>query len=82
LFSGIGYFTLPFLVHAGAEHVHACEWNPAAIEALKKNLKVKQLSLGVRVLDFLLILSKSPFFSGFSKFIKGYEEFTPYLPCP
>jgi len=40
LFAGIGYFTLPYLVHAGALHVHACEWNPAAVEALKKNLKV------------------------------------------
>jgi 16S rRNA G966 N2-methylase RsmD len=40
LFAGIGYFTLPYLVHAGAHHVHACEWNPAAVEALKKNLKV------------------------------------------
>lgn len=36
--SGIGYFTLPYLVHAGATHVHACEWNPDAVEALQKNL--------------------------------------------
>ncbi|XP_057706419.1 tRNA wybutosine-synthesizing protein 2 homolog isoform X1 [Corythoichthys intestinalis] len=38
LYAGIGYFTLPYLVHAGAAHVHACEWNPNAIEALRKNL--------------------------------------------
>ncbi|KAM7389230.1 hypothetical protein PAMP_023220 [Pampus punctatissimus] len=38
LFAGIGYFTLPYLVHAGATHVHACEWNPDAVEALQKNL--------------------------------------------
>nr|CAD7454863.1 unnamed protein product [Timema tahoe] len=31
LFAGIGYFTLPFLVHAKAEMVHACEWNPNAV---------------------------------------------------
>ncbi|KAK6190878.1 hypothetical protein SNE40_002651 [Patella caerulea] len=38
LYAGIGYFTIPYLVHAKAEHVHACEWNPDAVEALKKNL--------------------------------------------
>ncbi|XP_033751812.1 tRNA wybutosine-synthesizing protein 2 homolog isoform X2 [Pecten maximus] len=38
LYAGIGYFTLPYLVHAKAEHVHACEWNPDAVEALKKTL--------------------------------------------
>ncbi|KAM9849680.1 tRNA wybutosine-synthesizing protein 2 homolog [Aulostomus maculatus] len=38
LYAGIGYFTLPYLVHAGATHVHACEWNPDAVEALQKNL--------------------------------------------
>lgn len=40
LYAGIGYFTLPYLVHAGASHVHACEWNPAAVEALRKNLQL------------------------------------------
>ncbi|XP_061899983.1 tRNA wybutosine-synthesizing protein 2 homolog isoform X2 [Entelurus aequoreus] len=38
LYAGIGYFTLPYLVHAGAAHVHACEWNPHAVRALHKNL--------------------------------------------
>ena len=37
-FAGIGYFTLPFLVHAGAEFLHACEWNPEAVKALARNL--------------------------------------------
>uniref|UniRef100_A0A3Q3NRI0 tRNA wybutosine-synthesizing protein 2 homolog n=1 Tax=Labrus bergylta TaxID=56723 RepID=A0A3Q3NRI0_9LABR len=41
---GIGYFTLPYLVHAGAHHVHACEWNPDAVEALKKNLVSNRVS--------------------------------------
>ncbi|XP_029368733.1 tRNA wybutosine-synthesizing protein 2 homolog isoform X2 [Echeneis naucrates] len=44
LYAGIGYFTLPFLVHAGASHVHACEWNPDAIEALQKNLEANGVS--------------------------------------
>ncbi|GJR14349.1 tRNA wybutosine-synthesizing protein 2/3/4 isoform X1 [Tanacetum coccineum] len=39
LFSGIGYFTLPFLVKANARMVYACEWNPHAIEALRRNLE-------------------------------------------
>ncbi|CAN8003767.1 unnamed protein product [Ixodes hexagonus] len=40
LYAGIGYFTLPYLVHAKARHVHACEWNKDAIEALNKNLRL------------------------------------------
>lgn len=35
---GIGYFTLPYLVHAAATFAHACEWNDHAVEALRKNL--------------------------------------------
>ncbi|NWW21417.1 TYW2 protein, partial [Falcunculus frontatus] len=38
LYAGIGYFTLPFLVHAGAAFVHACEWNSHAMEALHRTL--------------------------------------------
>ena len=37
---GIGYFTLPYLVHAKANLVYACEWNPAAVEALNRNLQL------------------------------------------
>lgn len=44
LLSGIGYFTLPYLVHARAAHVHACEWNPAAVAALQRNLEVNGVS--------------------------------------
>ncbi|KAM6214709.1 tRNA wybutosine-synthesizing protein 2 homolog [Rhynchocyon petersi] len=40
LYAGIGYFTLPFLVHAGAAFVHACEWNPHAVAALRTNLEI------------------------------------------
>lgn len=38
--AGIGYFTLPYLVHAGAKHVHACEWNRYALESLVQNLEL------------------------------------------
>jgi len=38
LFAGIGYFVLPYLVHAGARIVYACEWNPDAADALRRNL--------------------------------------------
>ncbi|XP_072292689.1 tRNA wybutosine-synthesizing protein 2 homolog [Eucyclogobius newberryi] len=44
LYAGIGYFTLPYLVHTGAAHVHACEWNPDAVEALRKNLNSNKVS--------------------------------------
>jgi len=40
LFAGIGYFTLPYLIHAGAKHVYACEWNPNSVKALELNLKI------------------------------------------
>lgn len=40
LYAGIGYFTLPCLVHAGAAFVHACEWNPHAVAALRRNLEL------------------------------------------
>lgn len=43
LFAGIGYFTLPLLVHGSAALVYACEWNEEAIKALKKNLKLNQV---------------------------------------
>ena len=44
LFAGIGYFSLPYLVHAKAEFIHACEWNPAAVAALRKNLRANKIS--------------------------------------
>ena len=39
LYAGIGYFTLPALIHGHAKHVTCCEWNPDAIVALKYNLQ-------------------------------------------
>ena len=38
LYCGIGYYTLPFLIHGFARHVHACEWNPHSVRALEENL--------------------------------------------
>src|SRR5882757_2933540 len=43
LFAGIGYFTLPFLVHSNASLVHACEWNVHAMEALVANLELNNV---------------------------------------
>jgi len=39
LYAGIGYYTLPVLVHSKAAHVHACEWNSEAVLALDANLE-------------------------------------------
>ena len=38
LYVGVGYFTLPYLVHCKAEVVHACEWNQDAVEGLRRGL--------------------------------------------
>ena len=34
-YAGVGYYTFPILVHAGAAHVHACEINPASLDGLR-----------------------------------------------
>ncbi|KAL6990779.1 nicotinamide N-methyltransferase [Sarracenia purpurea var. burkii] len=51
LFAGIGYFVLPFLVRASAKLVYACEWNPHAIEALKRNLHANSVAERCIVLE-------------------------------
>lgn len=38
LFAGIGYFTLPLLVHTSAQKVHSCDWSADAIDALRRGL--------------------------------------------
>ena len=35
---GIGYFTLPLLVHTGVKCVHSCDWNEVALEGLRRGL--------------------------------------------
>lgn len=39
LYCGIGYYTIPLLLHGKAALVHACEWNPNSLAALKVNLR-------------------------------------------
>ncbi|XP_040580896.1 tRNA wybutosine-synthesizing protein 2 homolog [Lepeophtheirus salmonis] len=43
LFAGIGYFSLPYLVKAKAKFLHACEWNPGAVDALRINMKINKV---------------------------------------
>lgn len=51
MFTGIGYFTLPYLVHANASHVYAVDWNPDALEALRRNLEVNKVADRCTVLE-------------------------------
>jgi len=44
LYAGIGYFTLPYLVKGGVDHLHACEWNPNAAAALRRNLVLNHVA--------------------------------------
>ena len=46
LFAGIGYFTLPFLVRAGAGKVYACDKNPDSVAALRAALAVNGVAEG------------------------------------
>jgi len=39
MYGGIGYFTLPALIHGHAKHVYVCEWNHDGVEALRFNLR-------------------------------------------
>jgi 16S rRNA G966 N2-methylase RsmD len=43
MYTGIGYYTLPALIHGKAKHVVACEWNEHAIQALRYNVKDNHL---------------------------------------
>ncbi|NXA32498.1 TYW2 protein, partial [Eudromia elegans] len=49
LYAGIGYFTLPYLVHAAAAFAHACEWNEHAVEALRRGLALNGVQHRCRV---------------------------------
>ena len=44
LYCGIGYYSLPLLVHSDVEHVHACEINPHSIAGLKLGLEKNNVS--------------------------------------
>lgn len=45
MYAGIGYYTLPALILGKAKHVHACEWNVNAVNALRFNVVDNGLSL-------------------------------------
>jgi tRNA G37 N-methylase Trm5 len=38
MYAGIGYYTLPAIIHGKAAKVYACEWNEHAVSALKFNV--------------------------------------------
>lgn len=44
MYAGIGYYTLPALIHGKALHVYACEWNENAIMALRYNIQNNRIS--------------------------------------
>lgn len=44
MYAGIGYYTLPAIIHGRARHVFACEWNPYAIYALRFNIRDNKIS--------------------------------------
>ena len=44
LFAGIGYFTIPMAVHSKPQRIYACEVNPAALEYLRKNIVVNNVT--------------------------------------
>ena len=46
LYAGIGYWTLPLALLAGAGHVHACDWNPHAVRTLRINLAANRVPPG------------------------------------
>ena len=50
MYAGIGYYTLPALIHGRASHVYACEWNKDAANALRYNIEDN------RVADFVTVL--------------------------
>eukprot|EP00931_Biecheleriopsis_adriatica_P010308 TRINITY_DN111399_c0_g1_i1.p1 TRINITY_DN111399_c0_g1~~TRINITY_DN111399_c0_g1_i1.p1 ORF type:complete len:718 (-),score=150.95 TRINITY_DN111399_c0_g1_i1:22-1893(-) len=47
LYAGIGFWTLPLLV-AGADHIFSCEWNPDAVEGLRRGVELLGQDLAKR----------------------------------
>ncbi len=48
-FAGIGYYSLPLLVHGKAAHVHACELNPESIKALEWAAQKNEVSQSISI---------------------------------
>ncbi|KAL7530621.1 hypothetical protein ACHAXR_008199 [Thalassiosira sp. AJA248-18] len=51
MYAGIGYYTLPALIHGRARHVTACEWNTHALHALRYNLRANGVEDRTTVLE-------------------------------
>lgn len=49
MYAGIGYYTLPALIHGKARHVVACEWNEHAILALRYNVNDNKVDDRVQI---------------------------------
>mmetsp|Transcript_1345 Transcript_1345/g.3797 ORF Transcript_1345/g.3797 Transcript_1345/m.3797 type:complete len:252 (-) Transcript_1345:59-814(-) len=49
MYAGIGYYTLPAIIHGHANHVTACEWNDDAVFALKYNVTANMIADKVTV---------------------------------
>ncbi|KAJ1965801.1 S-adenosylmethionine-dependent methyltransferase [Dispira parvispora] len=48
LYAGVGYFTFPYLIHAGATVVHACELNPWSVEGLCRGAVTNSIPYRIR----------------------------------
>ncbi len=44
LFAGIGYYSIPILKHAGASHLHACEWSKDALRSLEDGVYLNEVN--------------------------------------
>lgn len=49
MYAGIGYYTLPAVIHGRAERVYACEWNQYAAQALLYNVKDNGMQEKVKI---------------------------------
>lgn len=49
MYAGIGYYTLPAVIHGKAAKVYACEWNQHAVNALKFNVKDNKIQDKVEI---------------------------------
>lgn len=51
MYAGIGYYTLPALIHGGVKQVVALEWNADAIQALRYNVKDNGVEARVQIFE-------------------------------
>lgn len=79
LFAGIGYFTIPLAVRAGAVRVVACEKNPEAHAFLLENIKLNKASSVVeaRLGDCRKVAPKGAADRVVLGYIHGTEAFLP-----